>query len=327
MFYNENQKIRYINQSSMPETSIEVFRRIVAGATKVEIQEKTDLSNFNRQQVINLLKSYNSRSKWYLRLICHHFSEYYSWCLQEKLVDTSNITNWYHVTLSKPIIDEILPIDLLEEKFFDKDLLIEMVNRVKDPTNKLYLYAPFFGIDGEEHSDLRYLKIEDLNEKRKMIYLNSDKYVKVDDLFIELIKNADNADRYDEDGMGTIKKSFRNTYGESQYVFKVCNVIEKDVIVNTKTINNRYAIIKEQTGNNMLTSSVVYKNGLINYIKEYYEKEHGINIKEALFKLGVGRKNSYLYDSETQKLIEEFGSRLTVRMLRLQMTESIDYYI
>lgn len=330
MWYNiyeetKEQKERYIKQSNMSEDAEEFFRRITSTAAKVETQEKTDLSNFNRIQVKSLLKTYDARSRYYLRLICNTFTKYYQWCLSEKLVDITNVTDWYDVKLSKAIIEEVLPNELIEDKFFGDEEMLEYISRVPDPTNKLYLYAPYIGIDGEDHVDMKNLKISDLSEDKQELQLFSGKTIPVDELFIKLIKEADKAVRYNPDGTGEYHSKSKNTYSESIYVFKTCTATSPNVLVSSNIINSRIRFISKQTGNKFLNTSLIYKNGLLNYIKKYYESE-GITLYDALFTKRETNKRLYKHDEKTQELIHKFGSNMLVKMLRYQMSDVMHYY-
>jgi hypothetical protein len=330
--YNEQQKERYLKQSNLSEDAKETFRMIASTAAKVESQKDLDLSNFNRGQVIDLLKAYNSKARSYLRLICNNFSKYYSWCSDEGLVDISNFTNWYDVKLSQPIVKEVLPNELIEDKFFDDDYVIDcVINKIKDKQNKLLFYAPYLGIDGVEHEELRYLEIDGLDEKEKTIKLITGRIANVDDLFIELIKDANKSTRYDKNGTGEIRTGC-SEYTPSKYVFKsYVKVTSPDLVISVKNINQRYTVIKEQTGNRLLTIPVMYKNGLLNYIRRYFEPQ-GISLYDVLLlkkdtKINPGKgETKYVYDDKTQELINEFGSNMPVRALRHQMSDIIQYW-
>jgi hypothetical protein len=328
MLYNENQKLRYMNQGDLSEDAKDVFKFILATAAKVELQEGEDLSNFNRQQVINLLKMYNSRSRHYLRLLCNHFSKYYKWCYTEGLVAENNFTDWYDINLARPIIQEVLPAELIDEKMIDHETMLEFIDKVKDKSNKFLLYAPYVGIKGNDLEDLRYLRAKDLNEDEKTIKLYSGRIAQVDDLFIKLLKDADSSLRYDKNGDGAITKKSTD-YCISEYVLKPCSSVENSV-VSSKLLVARYRTIKEQTGNKFLNPMNVYKNGMINFVKDYFEKR-GISLKHALFKkTETGKKGGanslYVYNSELENAIKEFGEVLEPRMLRYQMTEVYQYY-
>jgi hypothetical protein len=325
--FNEKQKIRYINQSNLPENSIVVLKKIFNGVAKIEAQNDLDLSNFNRPQVVDLLKSYNSRARSYLKLVCKYFSDYYSWCLSEKLVDITNVTNWYHTSLSNSIIDEVIPLELIRDKFYTEDDVLGYLENIPDPVNKFVVYGLFRGIRGENYCDLSHLRMENLHEKRKAVELEDGRMHPVDDLFMELMKNADKATIYAPDGIvatNGLNRS-RNEYDKSVYVFKGCRTGYENRPVENQFFTVRMCLIKKQTKNPLISATTLYNNGLINFIKEHYEPK-GIPLKDVLFKNKDNNRKFYMYDEETQAVINEFGSYMTVRMLRLQMREIIQYY-
>jgi len=324
MYYNEPQKLEYlsIEENRFAESTIEVAKIIFAGSAEVERQYDIDLSNFNRQQVVDLLKKYNSKSKGYYKVMCVIFSDYYNWCLNRGYVDESNFTDWYHSKISNKIIDEILPSSLLKDKFFLKEDVIKYLDDVLDPTNKLLLYAPSVGINGDNHEDLKYLRVDDLLEKRSAIQLHSGKIQIVDELFIELLKEADKSTIYYPEGMENFT-SRRNGYSDSIYVFKRCGGKLNEVITNP-ILNKKMSVIRKQIGNKFISISTLYRNGLINTIKEHYEKQD-ISLYTAIF-----HKNNnkiYTYDKETRDVIDRYNSNITVRMLRMELKDTIEYYM
>lgn len=326
--YNEAQKLEYLyNEDNRYEkTTLEAAKSFFNGSADVELQEGTDLSNFNRQQVVKLLKKYNARTKGYYRAMCNIFSDYYNFCLDKGYIESSNFTNWYDSKLSTKIVEEILPHDLVKDKIMLKEDVINMIDLVPDPTNKLLIYAPFIGINGENHEDLKYLRIDDLNEERKVIQLHSGKVQFIDDLFIELIRKADEATRYYPDGIENLT-SHRNEYAKSMYVFKQC-ISKKEEKINCVITNGIFVFkmkcIRMQVGNKYLSITNLYNNGLVTAIKDYYS-EKGISLEDALFQ----QKNNklYTYDLETQEVINRFGSKLPVRLLRYNLKDTIEYYV
>ena len=324
MFYNENQKIRYIEKSGMREDRAEGFKIILNTATKVELQEDMDLAFFTRNQVINLLKAYNSRSKKYLGLVCKHFSNYYEWCMEESIVDKGDVTNWYDVRLSKPIIDEVLPLSLIEDKYFNKEMMMTYLDDVIDVTNKFILYAPFVGIDGSDHEDLKYLKIDDIDSSSKTVMLHSGKVLKIDKTFYDLAHAANAARKYDKNGMGDDLRG-KTTYAKSKYILKICEFAKEDTPIGKNTFIQRYGVIKEQTGNKLLNAKVIYKNGLINYIKEYFSMR-GVSLRDAIFEKTASDVARYKYAKEFSDAINEFGSVIKPEFLRMEIKEIIDLY-
>jgi len=323
MFYNEKQKIRYLESEDnrFEETTLAAAKIFFNGSSRVEFNKGIDLASFNRSQVFDLLKSYNSRSKGYYKGMCLIFSDYYNWCLNEGLIDRSNVTDWYDYKLSNSIIDEVLPMELIEGKYFKKEYVNECIEKIVDISDKFVFYAPFMGIKGD---DLINLRIDDLNEKRNAVQLVSGKTLQVDDLFIYLMKETDSARRYYPNGVvGIDNKYSYNEYIQSIYVLKMCrgSVINKQI--TTQVLSTKMKVIKKQIGNKLISAAIIYQNGLISYIKEKYE-ERGITLRDAIFK--EINKKLYFYDKETAEYIEEFGANKTVKMLRMELKDIIKYY-
>jgi hypothetical protein len=333
--YNEFQKQRYLSSPNFrfDDSAKEVIRYMFEGAAEVENQEGLDLAQFNKPQVVRLLKSYNSRSKSYLRTMCNSFSDYYSWCLSEGYVDNTNVSNYYDYTIAKPIIDEVIPLHLLIDKYFLKKDIVKWKDIIYDPVMKFVLYAPFCGVYGADAEDLIYLKIDDIDKENRKVDLKSGITLNIDDLFIELAIRANNATEFYPDGFNrndNSKKPNQYVYDNSCYILKSCGQMTTDVPVSKGIVMNRFRLIQQILENKFITGSNLYKNGLINYIKEKFE-EHGITLKDGIFmEVEKGERqfagNTYVYSKELQQYINEFGSNMSDRALRLQMKEIIELY-
>jgi hypothetical protein len=323
VMYNELQKRRYLENCKYEETTKETITMMFRGAARVEKRYKADLSSFNRPQVVELLKSYNSRSPHYLKIMCIYYADYYNWCLSEGLVDPSNVVNQYDSSLVKGIIKEIIPIELIKGKFYTKKDILEYLDCIIDISNKFLMWAIFIGIKGDNYSELSNLKMEDLDEENKVVKVG-DRLHPVDNLFIELMKKTNEAKFYYPEGKLKDYHYNKNVYDESIYVLKNCRSGKVNTPVTKQYYTLRMRYIKMQTGNKFITASTLYRNGLINHIKEYYEAK-GITLEEALFH-EINNK-LYTYDRETERVIKEFGSKMTVRMLRLQLKDKLEYYM
>lgn len=331
----EPQKQRYLDSPNFryDENAKVVIKYMFDGAAEVEEQEGMDLSLFNKPQVIRLLKSYNSRSKGYLRTVCNTFSDYYSWCLYEGYVDNTNVTNFYDYTIAKPIIDEVIPLQLIIDKYFIRKDIVRWENSIYDPVVKFILYAPFCGVYGNDAEDLIYLKIEDIDKVNKKTKLQSGKMIVVDDLFIELAENANKATEFYPDGFNRTdnsKKPNQYVYDTSCYILKSCGQMTTDDPVSKGIVMNRFRLIQQLLENKFITGSNLYKNGLINYVKEKFET-HDISLKDGIFlEVEKGERqfagNTYLYSNELQQYINEYGSNMSDRALRQQMKEIIGLF-
>lgn len=332
-----SRKKRYLEGEGFrfEDATKEVAKRIFDTVFITENQKDKDLSEFNRSQVIDLLKGINSKSKNYLRLVTKICFEYTNWCKIEGAIDKTNV-NYYDWAIVKDIIDDLVPIEMIADKYFKEDYIEDIViNKVKDPVNKFLVYAPFKGVCGASNDDLKYLEYKDIDEKEKTVKLKSGKIIMVDDLFIKLAKAANEATEYMPEGTSYDssedlegKKKIRNKnafkYGSSCYILKSAGTIETDYKEVTQSfITNRFIFIQKQVGNKFIIPSNLYKNGMINFIKNKFD-EQGVSLQDAFFEK-INRQK-YKYGEQLKSYIEAFGSNLNERQLRQEIKDIISLY-
>ncbi|HHT96690.1 MAG TPA: hypothetical protein GXZ90_02190 [Clostridiales bacterium] len=320
--YNEEQKIRYLNQCKYEKTTIETIKNCFVSVSQVEYFYKQDLSEFNQPQINDMLKKINSRSRSYLTSMCIFFADYYNWCLLEGLV--TDPINKYDVLQTKLMIENILPIERLREKYFNKELMLKYIDKIYDVTNQFLAYALYRGVKGYKYNELINLKLQDIDEETKTVKLITGRIAEVDDLFIKLAKKADRAPYYNADGSTPISKFAYYGYTDADYILKPVNR-NKPTTLTLNMVVNRLSIIKSQSENSYFTTTTIFKNGLINYILEKHRRgKPNISLEKILFDQIHGKL--YTYDKETEVYIEEFGSLIKVRMLRRELADFIDCF-
>lgn len=289
-------------------------------AAKVEMQLGKDLIFFNRKEVSQLLKIYKTRDRNYLRsIVCRGFSDYYNWCYDEGFVDKSNFDNWYDVKLSKKIIEEVLTMNMLAEKYFNEDTFLGYVEMVKDPQEKLLLAATYLGIDGEDHEELKNMKLSDLDEQNKIMYLCTGRKVKVNDLFIEQMKSVEISRKYSPDGIqnnGTFLK-------ESKYSLKVSVDNDNENRITSQRISRYFENIRKLCNNPTLKSNTVKSNGAINYLIKYFANKN-LDFKMAYYEKQEGYKSRYKYNEEIAIALKEFGYKADIGVFRNEFNKVIN---
>lgn len=320
--YNKEQKLRYLEQCKYEDTTIESIKVCFSSVADVEHFYEKDLSEFVQPQIEDMLRKVNSRSRGYLTSMCIFFADYYNWCLSEGLV--TDVINRYDVLQTKLIIENIIPIERLREKYFNKEEMLKYIDKIYDVTNKFIAYALYWGIKGDSYKELIHLRLEDINRKEKTVKLITGRTMRVDDLFIELAKEAELADYYNADGSTSLDKLIYYGYVDTEYILRPMNRNEPQPLT-LNMVQNRLKIIKEQSENDYLTTTTIYKNGLINYILERHrETKSDIDLEAILLDKVHGKL--YTYDKETEIYIEEFGSLIKVRMLRQELEDFVDCF-
>jgi len=318
--YNDEQKRKYINYRLLnhyKETTVELIEKIFIATEKHEINNQKDISEFSLNEVITLLKNSNWKSPKTLKTNSSSLRYYYEWCLKEGLVNNTNPFSKKNINST---INSIIPKEKLNNKYFNKIEYLEMLDEIADVSNKFIAHAFYSGLTFEE---LTHLKIGDLDFDSNKIQLTAGREFIVDELFKCLMIETNDQEQYFADGIEKESRSKSFNYAESDYVIKSCgkNTLEP---ASQPYISSRMRIIKAQMDNEFISISTLYKNGMINYIKEQYSKRN-IDVKTAFLYQINGKL--YTYDKETQKYIDDFGSKMTVRFLRMETKDYLDCFV
>jgi hypothetical protein len=324
MYSPDGRKEWYLEEcrkSIYEESSVELLERIF---TSTELEEKAfnkDVCDFTDAEVVDLFKSYDSKSRPRLKNTAWYLSKYRQWCYDKGL--TKKIDDAFDDRTIDNIIKEVIPDSMLLNSYFTKKYLIETVEVDPDYINRMILLCPYYGIKGDDLEDIVNLKISDLDESAKKVSLFSGLVIEVDDYFIETMKNASNTTEYKQNSVRNHLNHKQQIYVKSGYIITRTSGFTGEAYDNKpvvpKFITNRLQKFKKEFDAENISISSLYKNGLINYITEKY-KEQNISLKTALFY----NDGIYKYDKETEEYIKAFGSKITVRMLRRQLKDVID---
>jgi integrase len=321
-YYNSERKVRYLERCRFAELTIPVIEQWFSKAAVVEADLGKDLAEFNRNEIVNLFKSFNGRSKQTLTTVSYFFSDYYSWCISEGYISNKSVINHYELNMIKSVIDEVLPIELIEDKYYRKQDIYDYLDRINDKANQFALYAVFRGCLGSKGEDILNLKMSDIDEENKTAKLHSGKTINIDDLFIKLAKEANAQTQY------VPKEGATNFYGRLDYsdnifILKSCGKCAPDETLSYIAFQQRFMLIRKQAGNRFINANNTYSNGLMNYIKERFN-EMGVSLLNGF--MIKANNQSYKYSKELDKFIAEYGSNLTGRMLRMRYADIIEYF-
>jgi hypothetical protein len=281
-----------------------------------------DLCEFNLTEIKNMYISFNLRSRGTLNTISYFFADYYNWCVAHGYIDNSNIQNYYAGSDIKRIIDDAVPVELVEDKFFTRTDIDGYRQMITDETDEFLLYAVFNGVCGHEYEDLKMLKLSDINEKEKTVNLYSGKVLSIDDVFIKLAKLADEQKYYHPEGV--VKQTQLNSYDNSYYIFKTSRQNIPNLPVNKQIITKKFLNIKKQVENRFVICKNVYFNGMIDYVKTQLLANDKVTLKSGFFKKDMS--GNYYYSKKIDQYLEEFGYPITSRALRKYLKDYKDLY-
>lgn len=332
MFYNPERKETFKNycletgvyKLSTLKTPVRALFNCTAKYEKRLDKDVAELSSNQVEELLQFLSnSYKTRKS--LSSVCSYLYTYYHWSMIKGF--SKSDTNLFDKARINKVIEEVIPDSVNSKNFFSKGQLQRYINDITDVTCKFIAYAFFFNIKGdEEYNELTHIKMSDLNENDKRIHLCTNRDVEIDDFFIYLMKQANSATYYDEDGSYTPNKAGIYDYVPSDYVLKQMSFSGGLSEPLTKSMmNKKVGTIKRQCSQGNMCHATASYNGLVYFIQKKYNG-NGISLERAILTDKPDGK-MYTHDRETENYIHEFGLNKEVRSLRREIRPYIDNYL
>jgi len=249
-FYNEEYKKESLNYN-VHKSYVTLFNK----SYKYEQKYHKDLFDFNEDEAMELLLSYNQRSIRSLSNIKAVFATYTNWAIGKGLT-LSNTNIWTTITLdSTMVVDKASNTMIRDRKEF-----LRLINAYVDhPYRKLVLFMLYEGFMGPQYSEIRFAKDSDLDMNKKTLHVvrdGKDCYLPVSDEFIRAYESSLNSDLFDKQG--------------SPYLIK--NRVKGQAI--SSSVVNKYvyhfidAIALKTRHRPEYTSTSIWKSGMYNYIRQ-----------------------------------------------------------
>ena len=259
---------------------------------KVYLTEVTldkDLYDFNLMEIEDVIRSMNPKS---FTVAANHVSSigvYISWAIKNNYrLNNINPLSGMGTEWTKTLVNENIKL------YISKDELDEMVSHLVNYQDKIIPVLIFHGVYGNQASELRNLKLSDINQEtgetrlydvkkgERTIYLPAD--------VIELAKKAHYEVEYQsKNGLSQSTKSGSTELTESDYVLKSAKRGAKltDNMVSQLTVIKRVKFALEYMGYNDMTLKTISRSGMI-YMAYKLMRESGKNEidSEILNKIG-----------------------------------------
>lgn len=192
--FNEEVKEKFLNTIS--EKSRQNYRRIFAITMKHELILNKDINQFDLKEIEKVLWSFKSKTRNTIESYGRIISSYLNWCVKNKII-------------SKNVMEDMKPNDF--EKFINDEteyITEKQLTRFEDMCNNyqdaVILRLLFIGVGGKSLSEIRNLKISDVDfENKRIKVINSlkeddkgfpikytERFVNVDDRTLSLIDGA-----------------------------------------------------------------------------------------------------------------------------------------
>ena len=288
--YNKDIKegfLKYYSKNKDTLTSlIYTFQR----GEPLERQLDKDLSQMNIFEVNQMAKSIDSISEQMIRTILSVYSSYTDWCMQN-VKDLDIDVNSYRIFLSqKTDLKEYVSLVKAKNMYITEEDVDIIVSRLVNAQDKAYILALYEGVRGTAMSELRNMKIDDIDEETNEIKLyddnGTDRIITISEKLKNILNKANEQKRYllnngvKSEGMLSTVRSLR----PSEYVFKSKAGDSTEESEDTRVSSQNTSTLIQQirrymenvldVGENysFITPRSIYDSGMINLAIDAYDR-------------------------------------------------------
>lgn len=189
--YNSERKKEFIESSYNTDDSKKVVANVFYKSYYTEVALNTDLCDFNEGQLSSAMFSLELTTLSSAKGVGSTIKSYIDWCylkgLRRSNLNIMNTVddNWYKNTLDKT-----------KKLLFSKEFIEETVDNLKDYQDKALIMLLFEGVYGKRLSEIRNLKLSDIDEETNIATVYGEdntkgREVQLTPETVELVKNAD----------------------------------------------------------------------------------------------------------------------------------------
>lgn len=291
--FNEEIKERFIKEKTDTVIVPEYFLRHIFSLTEpFEERIGKDISNFTTYEILDMFKTFNFNSFYYLRNISSQLSTYTGWCVSENLViDCQN----HFLEIGKDLILKCINQAANEYKIVSRDTILDWCDSLPNPSDSFLLLALFEGIYGKDYEEIYTATSESI--EGNIFHTNTGRDVPISDRLVYYANRSLDTDTY---------------YSLTGKLKRQVDFVPSDKII--KDYPNIYTTSQRQLGRRIYnkTSRIFKYLGVDKYMNTYAIINSGIihfvNVKAKEF--GISGEE-YLFSDHVEEVKEQFSIRIT----------------
>ena len=288
-FYNDEVKMRFLDYYSKNENTIKTVSYMLQKAQPLEDQLKKDLAQYDMFEVDQLAQSLKTTSEQQIRTTLSIYSSYTDWSIKNR-IGRSDKMNFYRIFLDQrtDLKAYVSKVDV-ENMYIDEEDIDIITSRLVNAQDKAFILALYEGIRGVRLSELRNLKVDDINDDTNEVILYGEtgkRTIVISDKLKKMLYEADKKRDYiinNDVITGGMRSNKRPLY-YSGYIFKnKAKATEEDIEdgrLSLQTATGMVPMIKkflqsifqDENAYDFITSGSVYDSGMINKVLKAYDE-------------------------------------------------------
>lgn len=278
-----------IDSGSISDVTAKSYYRILTNTATIEKQLKKDVSKFDLEELEKILFGFKANNRNTVESYARILSSYLNWSVERGLSKENPLANLKPDDFNKYLTNQ--------EEYFTEKQIRRWEERLENYQDAVILRLLYLGVSGRQLSEIRNLKIGDVDRENKRLKLTNTLKEDENGLPTKFTERYLDIDVDDEHTFDLIEGAFKiNTYmkrngevsegGESRSIGNL-ELVRNDFIVRssiTKTDNYSYpvdkfviyrrvAMISEVFGINDLTTKLIQRSGMIYYANKLIQEE------------------------------------------------------
>lgn len=281
--YNEDRKLRYINESESRNLSIGPwFKTKFEQLEKFEKKNGVDAAEFNVSEIFEFYKSLCTTSYNTLLVTNSQLSYYTEWCIKNNYVqDNQN----HYIEITNDMVHMCLNKGLADEKIVTREELLHLISDLNNPSDQFLILGLFEGLGGKDNTNFCRMMLSDINSD-KVISLKDGREIKMSDkLYALAVESAETYDIYSNDTGEKINNMRYVDYDEE--IIKIPNNASEESIDKPRRIYIRLLRARESIGCAAIDRYALIESGRIERIKQLMEEN---NISDPGVCIAMNRK-------------------------------------
>jgi len=297
-YYNNDIKVEFEKHlvDLHGEKTAKAYMASFKRSSEMEEFLKKDLYLFTEGQILDVITAGNHASVIAAKSVLTHINAYITWAIQNGLTP-ANINPVENITT-----DDIEKAISHNKKFhITEEELIKIEDKLVNAQDKYVLRALFEGVRGQQFSEIRNLKIDDVqgNDLRLTGLKGEVRTATFSDRFIEIIKSAYEEEYYQYSNGKSDSRIKEAQLKGNGYIFKqklaTRNIGSKEA-VPAFHVYRSMEVIKEVAENPYLDPYKIQISGQIAAAKKYLDKHSTLDkyfYEELAKQYNINKTNSY----------------------------------
>lgn len=293
--YNKEIKERFLDSINLEQYPVRWWERLFEKTYIFEQSKNKDLYSFTTPEILEFYKFLDVGTLSPLIIYNVNLTTYAQWALNENLIlDGQN----HFDILTNDILMTCVNKAKLEQSILSYDYFLDIINdKMVNYQDRFIFFCLWEGIKGKDYEDIVNMKLDDIDEKNRIVALTSGRETYVSKEFVDIAKAADKQLEYT--GLTDTGHTMLLTPSPTIYKPKSnSRGIDTNRSVYNTILRNIHSIPELST---VVTAKTIRDSGMIYYLNKRADKL-GVSVEELIYNL-----------ENCRDIIEKYGLNIRTR--------------